>query len=1363
MGRDHNNTSSSGDFLPLSGGTISGNLTVGGTLNAGSEQFTSAVISGSASVGSTLTVGSLISANGGIAAGTNSIGCGTLTATNANVGGAAVLTTASTLVASKLDSSTVPTLNATNANVGGAAVLTTASTLVASKLDSSTVPALNATALTVGGNSVLTSASTLIASKLDSSTVPVLNAAQATVTGTTQTKALTVFDSTMTNGQTDFILFGRANALNASGAIGFLNNTTTPALSAIVMQLNGGSAGLTLNGNNLLTVGGGITSTGAANTFGASTIGTITNTAGGNTLGSSTFNGLVTCSNGLTSTAAANTFGASTFSGQINVNSGSNVVSLNSTTNFMGLQLNSNNQLLIEGSALGTLQLQSTFNTFTGNGTLQFNPAGGSVITKNSTLDDGSGNMQVATKFLFPSAGGGLLDINCTNGSFDLTSGGAMNVRNNAGNHVNLQVMDNGTVKTVNNQLDDSSGNMTINGTNTGLAINLSSSTNGAIRILQPNLVAGTGGSDVTQMYLGAASSNFNSGGLTYNYAALSSNANSITLGLFNGGQLSVNGAGKVSTSGGSTLDDGSGNLTAGGGVLVNGAPASAPSGNTLLLTQVGGGGNIQAYNTGIAGGTLTLNNVGGPVHIGAGGLATLSSGGAVRSTLDDGSGNMTIAGTLTAANNNIHTTGLNVALALTTGNASASFFQANLTTAQTTSIQVGVSSSGNNTTSLGFANVGGAGSASNLATLGLLGSPAINVNGNGLLTAPAGITSTAAANTFGASTIGAITNSSSNTLGATTFSGGINTGTNAINGGNASIGVLTITAAGSNVIQVAGNGTTLGGALLLNSQSNGSAITMSNIGGSFNLAALIVAANGITSTATANTFGASTIGTITNTVTGNTFGSVQVPSNQLIITNAGGTNVARFTNPVAAAITVQLPPAGGTLIAQGDAATLGAITAALGSFVLNTGAAGQSAIGDQLWIANNSGIHFQNTSGTAGLFTTLVANTPATSSFSVILPDNGGSNATVQYQGNAVNAGANSITGGSVIIGSTTVTTGGSVSVALPASAGTLALTSQIPSLTGLPTLSAANVFTAANTFSSGIFNGSATGPGSGNAVTLGTSSSIPAIIASQAGVTAQLNIFSTNMQVIGNAAQPNITMQNGATNFTTTLIPTSTANRSISFPDATGTLQLSGAAVAAGSNAISGGAISGTTGTFTGAVTTVGLSNTGTLTNTGDLLLGSSNVTTLHKTSSAAATINLPAVGCTLAVGDFCYVTTTGGPATPSLSSISTVGSSVSLGSGKINVTGGLFEVSWVLAGAVAAAGAGTATLTFDTTGGNTFSGSNATTVPNATGSSQTLTSVIAVLYLTNPGAGAGSVTPSTSGFTSLSSGLFSVRRIA
>ena len=208
------------------------------------------------------------------------------------------------------------------------------------------------------------------------------------------------------------------------------------------------------------------------------------------------------------------------------------------------------------------------------------------------------------------------------------------------------------TVRTLNSTLDDGSGNAALLNTTTGSAL-------GALSVLAPNLAIG----NYTQINLGQSLATNNSASIHYFYSASGSASNTIGMGFSDTGKsITVNAAGAVSSQN-NVLDDAMGNLSAAGYVSSSVATSSASPHlwfRSLLSTDSQVGNNVGVY----AGPSASVG-----LNAGSGGVYTLKLG-TKNNVLDDGSGNVNVAGYLVARGPLSFPTQLAVGLGTDSGNA---------------------------------------------------------------------------------------------------------------------------------------------------------------------------------------------------------------------------------------------------------------------------------------------------------------------------------------------------------------------------------------------------------------------------------------------------------------------------------------------------------------------------------------------------------------------------------------------------------------------------------------------------------------------------------------------------------------------
>lgn len=194
----------------------------------------------------------------------------------------------------------------------------------------------------------------------------------------------------------------------------------------------------------------------------------------------------------------------------------------------------------------------------------------------------------------------------------------------------------------------------------------------------------------------------------------------------------------------------------------------------------------------------------------------------------------------------------------------------------------------------------------------------------------------------------------------------------------------------------------------------------------------------GITSTAAANSFGASTIGAITNT-SNNTFGKVVTSSTG----TTGNNDLSAFLRPTLNTGNTTAIQVGVTENSTNNAAVFGFSNSSGTGSTANQAVMGLFGALGQLTVDGNGNVTMPGTLLTASTLT-IGNNAVITSGGATALTTPATSGTLALTSSNvAFSTGTASITAGSAVIGSTTITTGGSVSVALPSISGTLALLS--------------------------------------------------------------------------------------------------------------------------------------------------------------------------------------------------------------------------------------------------------------------------------------------------------------------------------
>ena len=294
------------------------------------------------------------------------------------------------------------------------------------------------------------------------------------------------------------------------------------------------------------------------------------------------------------------------------------------------------------------------------------------VYTKNSTLDDGNGNLTAggtiaATGFNTSIIAG---STGSTNAAFALqgqnstwqiynrgTTGASPNANNilgfynNQANTTALTISQTNVVATKNNTLDDGSGNMTATGNMSTQAVFRAMSgtafvgqyaavyNNGQYfsdAVVGDTIMRGELNNSLKFGFQGSGGGQVSSLVLGYPYTVKTKN-NTLDDG---NGCMTLGSTGTFSTSG---------NVSSAAGIFHGSSNTTLPSltSNYNLVAGIGGGsGNIQGViQTNTAGSTGTF-----PLSFQASVVQTVSTTGSVRNILDDGSGNMTVAGTLKTA-----------------------------------------------------------------------------------------------------------------------------------------------------------------------------------------------------------------------------------------------------------------------------------------------------------------------------------------------------------------------------------------------------------------------------------------------------------------------------------------------------------------------------------------------------------------------------------------------------------------------------------------------------------------------------------------------------------------------------------------
>lgn len=214
-------------------GTLSGNLSVGGTLTSGALSATSGAVSGNLSVGGTVTSGAVSAPSATLSGALNAFSAvlsGAVTAASATLSGAltAASATVNTLNGASLvltgaltaASATITTLSGTSATLSGALNAATATLTGALTAASATIPTLTGTSATLSG---------------------ALNAATATLTGALTAASAAI--TTLTGTTATFTGSLGCNALSARTAS--LTGTLSAQAITVATQLSSATAALT--------------------------------------------------------------------------------------------------------------------------------------------------------------------------------------------------------------------------------------------------------------------------------------------------------------------------------------------------------------------------------------------------------------------------------------------------------------------------------------------------------------------------------------------------------------------------------------------------------------------------------------------------------------------------------------------------------------------------------------------------------------------------------------------------------------------------------------------------------------------------------------------------------------------------------------------------------------------------------------------------------------------------------------------------------------------------------------------------------------------------------------------------------------
>jgi hypothetical protein len=455
---------------------------------------------------------------------------------------------------------------------------------------------------------------------LDNATLPasfstLATSANATIGGTLSVTNTTVAIGALPSGAAFNSLVTGGNSTNP-GFVQAFNASGLPG--TMLLNPGGGSVftGSTLNINGSVLTGGNVVALQLPITSGTIAL----------TPASGSYVTTVTINNATlpASVTTLVTSGAATIGGQLNVNSGATTTSINSSTDFIGLQVVTNDQLMISCLSHGTVNLQSTFNSFGSNGVLSLNPSGGAVsIASTGVTTTVAGPLQVNGN-ISTSGTGQIMSLNSGLGTGEqpLFIGSATTTNNcgllffnasggtgSATNTVGLQVFGAalGSGITVNG-----SGNTNITGSlalgNTVTMTLPGTSNTNFLNAFESGLASSTavamsfGQSNATK--LGGTINFINNGTIS---------TNSTNFGLINGPQLTITGAGLMTTPN-NTLDSGGST----GNAIVKGTLSVGTSvltgGNAIALQLPTTAGTI-ALKPEVYSGTLTAGTTPVPVN----------------------------------------------------------------------------------------------------------------------------------------------------------------------------------------------------------------------------------------------------------------------------------------------------------------------------------------------------------------------------------------------------------------------------------------------------------------------------------------------------------------------------------------------------------------------------------------------------------------------------------------------------------------------------------------------------------------------------------------------------------------------------
>lgn len=301
--------------------------------------------------------------------------------------------------------------------------------------------------------------------------------------------------------------------------------------------------------------------------------------------------------------------------------------------------------------------------------------------------------------------------------------------------------------KTLHNTLDDGSGNVVIVPTGNSYPHTIYNNSLGTGSVM----VSTIGLSQNTNNYAFVEFSNVAGNFSTSNWARF---------GLGGTSNVTCYGTGKILTTSGSILEDGSGNMTVTGAVTTNGG---------LVYKQVSTSVTYQALNTdtfilvGSTGTTITLPAspvVGQVLHIATGASASTTIAGTIRLSGQQittlalsqyamvdlvygtngwyGNASWINTATLATMTGGLSLTGgatMDTATLTTTSATPLQIYNSALATSSSISKLIGINSSSNNAAAVTFTNVAGSGSSTNYARFGLTGGNGATVDGSGNLT----------------------------------------------------------------------------------------------------------------------------------------------------------------------------------------------------------------------------------------------------------------------------------------------------------------------------------------------------------------------------------------------------------------------------------------------------------------------------------------------------------------------------------------------------------------------------------------------------------------------------------------------------